>query len=168
MSLREWDERHRAAAPNLAPDPLLVSAVENRPPGRALDLACGTGRNAIWLAGHGWRVTALDGSPVAIEILRAKNPVIDARVADLERAEFVIEPESWDLIAILRYLQRDLFEPARRGVVPGGIIIASTLLEGGKGGRHRVKPGELRRYFEDWEVLRYAENTLAEIVARKP
>ena len=52
------------------PHPLLVEAASKLTPGRALDLACGTGRNALWLAQHGWDVTAVDASPTAIETLR--------------------------------------------------------------------------------------------------
>jgi SAM-dependent methyltransferase len=165
MSLREWDERHRAAPPSLEPDPVLVSAAEHLKPGRALDLACGTGRNALWLAERGWNVTAVDGSRAAIEILQSRSSAIDARVADLERGEYAIEPRAWDLIAIIRYLQRDLFEAAKAGVAPGGLIVATALL--GDRGRYRMHPGELRRYFEGWEILHYREADLAELVARR-
>src|SRR5690242_19391427 len=119
MDLRDWDERYRSgAAPphdsDEAPAPLLVQTVERLPAGRALDLACGAGRNALWLAEHGWSVTAVDGAPAAIEILRdravERGIRVDARVADLEKGGYRIEPASWDLIAICYYLQRDLLE----------------------------------------------------------
>ncbi len=147
-----------------APEPLLVESVRDLKPGRALELACGFGRNAIWLADRGWHVTAVDISSDAIDAIRADGR-IDARVADLERGEFIIAPQSWDLIVISRYLQRDLFEPAKRGVVPGGMIFALVLL--GEG-RFRADRGELRSYFEDWDILRYDEGAVAEIAARKP
>jgi SAM-dependent methyltransferase len=144
------------------------------PPGRALDLACGSGRHAIWLAEHGWNVTGVDVSSDAIATLKESAPAVDARVADLEQGEYLIQPSAWDLVVIMRYLQRDLFEPAKRGVTPGGVLIASVLLENPAEpkGRFRAKPRELRRYFEDWEILHYGEgdsghHRIAEIAARR-
>ena len=128
MEISGWDERYRSrvrAAEDLdaVPTPLLVETAKKLAPGKALDLACGTGHNALWLAAQGWSVTAVDGSPVAIEILRSRaserGVIVSARVADLEKSEYQIEPSSWNLVAICYYLQRDLFEPAKQGVVPG-------------------------------------------------
>jgi tellurite methyltransferase len=125
-------------------------------------------------------VTAVDGSSVAVEILSARNPTIDARVANLEKDEYDIQPDSWDLIAICYYLQRDLFEPAKLGVVPGGIVIAiAHIPEPGdpQMTRLRLAPGELTGYFKDFEILHSYEGPshdpahqrwLAEIVARRP
>ncbi len=137
--------------------------LESLKPGRALDLACGKGQNAMWLAERGWHVTAIDREPAEIH-----HANIDFRVADLERHEFAIEPRSWDLIVICRYLQRDLYEPAKAGLVPGGVIVASALLPGEKPGRFRIQPGELATYFRDFEILFSGEGLLAEVVARKP
>ena len=96
MEIRGWDERYRSEGlKHSTPTPLLVEIASQLKPGRALDLACGTGRNAVWLAEHGWTVTAVDGSPAAIEILQKTSPEIDAHVADLEKHEFTIEPASW-------------------------------------------------------------------------
>src|SRR5438094_2470314 len=73
MDIREWDERYRSEdEPEPAPTPLLVKTAERLQPGRALDLACGTGRNALWLAEHDWNVTAVDGAPSAIGTLRQR------------------------------------------------------------------------------------------------
>src|SRR5882724_2081250 len=125
MEIRSWDERYssgeRAAEDiDAAPTPLLVETSKRLAPGRALDLACGSGRNALWLAEQGWSVTALDGAPAAIEILQRQAEEravhLDSRVADLEKREYRIEPCAWDLITICYYLQRDLFEPAKQGL----------------------------------------------------
>jgi tellurite methyltransferase len=144
-------------------------------PGKALDLACGSGRHAVWLAEREWRVTAVDISASAIATLKERAAAIDARVADLEKGEYPIEPSVWDLVLIIRYLQRDLFAPAKLGVKSGGVLIASVLLENPAQpeARFRAKPGELRRYFEDWEILHFAEgesgqHRVAEIAARRP
>ena len=192
MEISEWNERYRLrerAAEDLeaAPTPLVVATatklVPGKAPGKALDLACGAGRNAFWLAEHGWEVTAVDGSHAAIEILRARAEErglkIDAIVADLEKDEFEIDPSRWDLIAICYYLQRNLFEPAKRGVAPGGILISIVHVtqRGEAEGPHRLRPGQLEQYFAGWEILHRSEGkasdsahrrSVAEIVARRP
>src|ERR1051325_6035100 len=110
----DWDERYRSGDyPNDEPHPLLTRFAAQLQPGRALDVACGTGRHALWLAAHGWQVTAVDSSSVALEILQQRAAQahlgIDTRLADLERHEFEIEPRGYDLIVVCNYLQRDLF-----------------------------------------------------------
>lgn len=68
-----WDERHAARDPieSPEPDPTLVDEIGAMAPGDALDLGAGDGRNAVWLASRGWRVTAVDFSRVAVERGRA-------------------------------------------------------------------------------------------------
>src|SRR5579863_6524651 len=117
MGIHDWNERYRrrdrpAEDLDAGPTPLLVAAASKLVPGKALDLACGAGRNTIWLAEHGWQVTAVDGAPAAIEILRIRAEEsglkINAVVGDLEKDEFRIDPSHWDLVAICYYLQRNL------------------------------------------------------------
>src|SRR2546423_6983044 len=105
-----------------APDVLVVRIAQTLRPGKALDLACGSGRNAIWLAERGWDVTAVDASASAIATLRECAPGVDARIADLEKEEFMIQPAWGGLVLIIRYFQRDLFVPAKLGVQPGGVL----------------------------------------------
>lgn len=188
MDTSEWDERYRTgqhAAEDLdaPPTPLLVETARGLKPGRALDLACGAGRNALWLAEHGWNVTAVDASEAAIDILRSRAAdrivTVDARVADLEKHEFQIGNLRWDFIAICYYLQRDLIEPAKQGLVPGGIllVIVHVTDPGEEPTAHRLRPGELNNYFSGWEILHYYEGHpndiahrrgVAEIVGRRP
>jgi tellurite methyltransferase len=161
------------------PNPLLVDSASKLPPGRAPDIACGSGRNALWLAQHGWSVTAVDVSPAAIETLLNRAVQlgihIDAKVVDLEKSEFTIEPATWDLIAVCYYLQHDLFEACKTGLASGGVIVAITLLvePGKEHSPFRLQPGELRSFFRDWEILHYREgrdqwhHAIAEIVARR-
>jgi hypothetical protein len=97
----------------------------------------------------------------------------------MEKGEFEIEPSRWDLVAICYYLQRNLFAPAKRGVVPGGLLISIVHITepGEEGSPYRLRPGELEKYFAGWEILHYHEGkandaahrrAVAEIVARKP
>ncbi|HUY53748.1 MAG TPA: class I SAM-dependent methyltransferase [Candidatus Nanopelagicaceae bacterium] len=75
----DWDRRHEEHQWSSEPDPLLVGLASPLPPGRALDLGCGTGRNALWLARQGWQVTGIDGSAVGLAKAREQ-----ARAAGLE------------------------------------------------------------------------------------
>jgi SAM-dependent methyltransferase len=179
VELQDWEQRH-SAENRAEPIPFVIQAVRQLNPGKALDVACGTGRHALWLARQGWSVTAVDGSPTAIRILRERAEAvhlgIETRVADLERQEYSIAPDAWDLIVMSLYLQRDLIEPAKLGVKPGGVMVAITLLaEADKPSRHRLRPGELKTYFTGWEILECSEgrtedssHSLARIAARRP
>jgi SAM-dependent methyltransferase len=156
---------------DFSPEPLLVMAAELLPAGEALDLACGAGRNALYLAGLGWRVTAVDGSLAALSLLRQRaelSGAIDIRHADLERSEFTISPNSYDLICDILYLQPSLFEPIREGLRPGGMFAGAILLRGtDHDSRFRLAPGELHQQFESWKIVYYSETDAARILARK-
>ncbi|HSU32326.1 MAG TPA: methyltransferase domain-containing protein, partial [Bryobacteraceae bacterium] len=172
-----------ARAEITSPTPLLAETARQLPPGKALDLACGTGRNALWLAANGWQVTAVDGSAAAIEILREEAArralTVDAHVADLQAGEYQIAEAAWDFIAICYYLQRDLIEHAKRGVAPGGtlLVIVHISEPGDEPRPTRLERGQLGAYFQGWEVLHYFEGkpndpshrrSVAEVVARRP
>jgi SAM-dependent methyltransferase len=104
VDARAWDERYAAAEQvwSLGPNRFVEAELASLPPGRALDLACGEGRNAIWLARRGWLVTAIDFSSVAVDRGRRLpgDLTIDWRVGDALTADL---PEV-DL-AVLAYLQ---------------------------------------------------------------
>jgi len=125
----------------------------------------------------------VDGATTAIETLQLRaaeaHLKITGVIADLEKNEFAIQPSSWNLIAMCYYLQRNLFEPARRGVVPGGIIISIVHMNepGEADGPFRLRPGEHEKYFAGWEILHLREGraidpahrrAVSEIVARRP
>lgn len=165
--------------PESAPAKLLADTAKLLQPGRALDLACGMGRNALWLADQGWKVTAVDRSKEAIEFIRKRSSSVEAHIADLENHEFDIGESEWDFIAMCYYLQRDLFEPVQRGLKSGGVALAIVhLMEPGREeSRFSVQPGELAKYFEGWKIQHYHEGpasdpehrrAVAEIVAVRP
>jgi tellurite methyltransferase len=156
LSIEKWNARYRAGEQLFdAPSPLVERFTTDLTPGAALDLACGPGRNALYLAERGWCVTAVDGSPIAIAKLLARNVEIDARVANLERREFQIHPDSYDLICDCYYLQRDLFPQINAGIRIGGMAIVIVHLSDGMPACAR--PNELRDYFADWNILHYRE-----------
>ena len=187
-NITEWDQRYlRGGHTTKKPSPLLRTAIKSLKPGRALDIACGVGRHAIFLAEHGWHVTAVDSSRAGIEILqqraREAGVPVEVRVADLEAGEFHIEAGTYDLICVFYYLQRNLFSPIRSGVKPGGTVVAAIHLNDGKedakpaNPAFLIEPGELKRLFADWEITYYREgesdegghhHDTAYLIARKP
>jgi tellurite methyltransferase len=181
-----WNKRYANGKYSSAePHKLLISLVENLKAGKALDLACGAGRHALFLAEKGFQVTAVDNSAVGIEIAERraeeKNLEIDFRVADLEAGEFEIEENAYDLICDFYYLQRELFAAIKAGVKPGGVIVSTIHIygEGEPEGRFLLREGELREFFDGFEILHYHETSAtdtdagehhrrtAEIIARK-
>jgi tellurite methyltransferase len=183
----DWDERYRKGEHAFThPHRLLVKAVEQISPGRALDIACGAGRHSIYLAGQGWDVTAVDSSKVGIRLTQQRAAEAGVNVAtqraDLERGEYVIESESYDLICDFYYLQRDLFESIKNGVRRGGMFVASIHIVDDEPDAHPMnpafllEPNELKQLFAGWQIDHYHEGRWddpehkhrdAEIIARK-
>ena len=142
-----WDRRHAGEAPieSPEPDPTLIEAVRGLPPGLALDLGSGDGRNAVWLAGRGWRVTAVDFSSVALDRGRARAAErgieIDWVLADL--LEWEPPRARFDLVSLIFIHlppeeRRRVYDRAAGAVAPGGtlLIVAHdrTNLTDGAGG----------------------------------
>lgn len=131
-------------------------------------MACGAGRHADWLARRGWQVTGVDASEAGIKLARARNPQVDWRVADLERGEFVVTPNAYDLICVFYYLQRDLFPHLRAGLKMGGTLIAAIHTTDAAPDAKAMNPafllapGELRELFQDWRITLYDEGATRE------
>ena len=179
MDRDAWNARY--AGPELVwgtgPNRFVAEEVHGLLAGRALDLACGEGRNAIWLAEQGWTVTAVDWSDVAIgrgrELAVARGVTVEWVVADV--LGWVPPPLAFDLV-LLAYLQ--LPEPARSAVLgaaaaavaPGGALLEvahdRSNLDGGHGGPQ--EPAVLATPEEVAEVLRSEGLTVerAEVVHR--
>lgn len=137
------------------PAPELAEALAGLKPGAALDLACGSGRHSFWLAERGWDVTGVDIED-AVAILHFVR-------ADLERHEYFIEPESWDLIVCWLYWQPDLLPEIARGIRPGGIVA----LAGKTTGRFATSLSNFRAAFTGWDEIASGENeTRAFFIAR--
>src|ERR1700710_421799 len=122
-----WNERYaqddRAWLPETPAEWLVEHAALLEGGGRALDVACGDGRNALYLAQLGYMVDAIDVSDVAIGALQAEvlerglAMAIVPSVVDLEREPLPAGP--YDVIVTLNFLQRDLFGPLQDALAPG-------------------------------------------------
>jgi tellurite methyltransferase len=199
-SQSEWDAKHSLAANETveAPAGILTELWPLLPAGPALDLACGRGRNAIFLAEHGRHVTAVDWSAAALDILEdraqalkipvrriqrideAKQPTrpgIDLLHADIETIE--LPGNRYSLILCVRYLQRSLFPQICRALRPGGMLLFETYTKaqldfcgGPRDPAHLLNSGELRKAFPELEVVFYRElragQGIASLAARKP
>ncbi len=169
-----WDRQHAAGhgsddASGFLKEILLSDSWPIRR-GRALDIATGKGRNAIFVAEQGFDVVAIDVSPVALDEARRRAAVkslsISWQQADLERIEL---PEAtYDLVVDFNYLQRSLIPQIKAALKPGGHVIFETYLTGQemighpKNPAYLLRPNELLNLFRDYRVLCYREGKFSE------
>ena len=167
----KWNERYAddEYQMGLAPSRYLAERVEllsSLSPGRkALDIACGEGRNSIFLAHHGFQVTAVDISNRGVEKgqrrMEKEGVTVDFRTDDLEGYEI---SEQYDLIVNINFLLRDLIPKGVAALNQGGIFLFETILDsptlpGSHTRSYLLQPGELRQLFtrEAGIILEYAE-----------
>ena len=153
--------------------------------GTALDIACGRGRNALYLAEQGYQVTGIDYSQVALHQLQdeATKRQLQLNTAQLDLEQTPDLPlEQFDLVINFYFLHRPLLPALQQLVKPGGLIIVRTFSNAGNFDPCRLKPemvlaeNELKTFFNSWQILTYEEGveaskkggSLVGIVARKP
>ncbi len=177
-----WNQRYAEKGWSEDPSPWLVANVDLLPePGRALDIAGGTGRNALWLAERGWDVTIADVSDVALAFAteRAGRLNVAIRTEHVDLSADPLPAGPWDVLLLFHFLERVLFTRVTSVLRPGGVLIGSlatvTNLE-----RNPRPPrpfilddGELPGLIRDLETLRYEEcwadnHHDARFVARRP
>ena len=160
-----WEARHREAAAG-APEPSLIEMLPLIPRGLALDVAAGTGRHAIALAGAGFRVVAVDYAETAMRVVRdtahaADLPIMPI-VADLEDG-FPFAPGSFDAVVNINFLDRDLMPQLKSALRAGGMLFFDTFLVDQAASGHPRDPRFLLRHYElremlsDMALLRYRE-----------
>ncbi len=169
-----WDERYREGDwVDIAEPARILEDAEAwlRPPGLALDVACGAGRNALWLARRGYTVIAVDISWAGLGRLaaRARAEKLDIHPvhADLER--FRLPPDAFDLIVNTRFLLRALFPAFRTALKRGGLLVVETftvdeidVLGGDIRREYALERGELGAAFAQFETLLYEEGVFEE------
>lgn len=182
----KWDQRYSGVERffSLGPSRFLADSLTRIlsliPGRRALDLACGEGRNSIYLAQQGFEVSGVDISPVGLERGRSRAAELGVAVefveADLDRWR----PQgSYDLILNFNFLMRELIPALIEALSPGGVVLMETILDApGLQGEHRrdylLQPGELEVIFAgfDGRVLlleedRALENPVARVLFQK-
>lgn len=163
-----WDQRYADGSyfARTWPSPFLETLLPRLPSsGRALDVACGTGRNAFLLAEAGFDVEAVDVSSVALERGAAeavsRGLDIEWRQADLDEIEFA--PGRYDLIAVIRYRNESLWPKLVDALAADGWIVAEhhvkshAPVEGPENPDFRLDPQELLRAFGALRVVHYEE-----------
>ena len=183
-----WDERYRAAGYRYGTEPngWLAAHADLLPAtGRALDLACGEGRDAVFLAARGLTVEAIDGSAVALakgrHLAAARGVTATWRHLDLEGG-WLPERDAYALITCHNFLHRPLLAALPDCLAPGGILVYATYLAGQEryghpaNQAHLLRRGELRQPCTALEILAYEEGAThccgrpamrAAVVARK-
>jgi SAM-dependent methyltransferase len=185
---RYWDERYqrKEATAERGPASFLVEHRHLLPRrGRALEVAMGTGRNALYLASLGYEMTGIDVSGVAVKRCRQeaarRGLHVEAVQADLE--SFELPQAAYDVVINLYYLQRDLAPQLEGALRPGGVLVFESFTTeqrqfdwGPQNDEFLLRPGELREMFPGLEVLAYREGlvegdrgmkAVAGLVARK-
>ena len=171
---RRWNERfeRKEFALGKEPNPFLKKHIHLLPKGKALDMASGEGRNAVFLAQQGFEVDAVDisekGLKKAQKLAREQRVKIKTFLVDLD--QYQIEKEQYNLIANFYFLKRRLIPRIKQGLKKGGRVIFETyLLEhrtlgtgGPKQAKYFLKPNELLRLFKNFRILFYREGIFKE------
>ena len=180
-----WDRKYETEAYIFGKEPVgfLREHIDLLPQGKALDIAMGEGRNAVFLAKNGFDVDGCDISEIAVkkalDLAKESNVKIHAFVADLETCK--LPKDTYDVIACFYYLQRDLVPQMKEALKPGGMIIYETYtienlelgFEGPKNKDYLLKPNELLDLFKGLKIIYYRELVLnnkkavASLIAKK-
>jgi len=161
----KWNDKYHKHDPITTPSRIVETHFHLSRKGQALDIASGTGRNAIFLAEHGFSVDAIDISEVGLQHLGDRHPEISPICADLDTYE--IPPNRYTLILNIRFCQRRLFPLIIEGLAPGGILIFESYLEQsereGDGPTCRdylLRENELLHAFLALHIINYREGTV--------
>jgi len=166
-----WSERHRADAGLPPPSAFVERAVGlfGAPPApaarRALDVACGRGRHALWLAARGYAVDAVDYALPALTALQrtARDRRLDVRCVAADVGQWPFATARYDLVVVVSFLDRTLWPALRAAVAPGGALLVETFVADPSmaappmNPAYLLAPGELDDVCAGWEVVaRYA------------
>ena len=178
-----WDEKYATDRYVFGkePIPFLKEHIHLLPKGKVLDIARGEGRNGVFLATQGFQVTGIDisqaGLAKARRLAEAHHVSIETRVVDLEG--ITLEQNTYDVIVMSYYMQRDLFPQIKAALKPGGMAVVETYNVGHLKYRptftrkYLLAPNELLHHFKDCTIIRYqaydeAEESYSSILVQKP
>lgn len=151
--------------------------------GRGLDVACGKGRHAIWLARRGIDVLAIDRDRSVVAALneeaRRQRLPLRAEVVDLESGRVDLGTACYDIIVVVHYLHRPLFPALIAALRPGGVLVYETFTRAQAARGRPTNPdfllgeGELRELVHPLEILveregDFSGKMLSSVIARKP
>lgn len=166
LEIERWNRILTATPPsfNTQPNAFLIEMTRGLPPGKALDVGMGQGRNAIFLAQQGWEVTGFDPADKAVAAAQeqAKQLGVKLTALVLRDDQFDFGKEQWDLIVLsyvsLRHLVPRLFDALK----PGGLVVIEGFHRDATkaapiGGGVVFDTNELLRLFDRFRVLRYED-----------
>ncbi|NCF26538.1 MAG: methyltransferase domain-containing protein [Gammaproteobacteria bacterium] len=166
----KWERRYSEPghAPRTHPTPLLEEWLARLPRGRALDLACGAGRNALYLAVNGYRADAMDIAATALDrgAQRAAELGVQVNWINIDLDSVVLTPDSYDLVVVVRYINRGLTQALMDSLRDGGYLLyeqhflTDQEVDGPRSERFRLQPNELLEMFRVLRVLYYRENLM--------
>lgn len=184
-----WDAVYGGAEADIEPSSTVLQALAGLSPGRALDVAAGTGRHAIWLARRGWQVTAVDFSPVGVALGRAASDAadlaVDWHVGDARVWSPPAGGAGYDLVLLAYAALPDVVRRAATWLAPGGRLVVvghsvRNLTEGSPHGprdprllhtldslRHSASGLEVERLEEVMRMTRHGPVVEALLVARR-
>lgn len=177
---KHWDKLYNTGAYVFGKEPafFLRRNIHLLPLGRALDIAMGEGRNAVFLAKNGFQVDGVDISEVALRKARrlGRESHISITTVQADLSNYFIKPDTYNVIINFDYLQRTLIPKIKRGLKKGGVVIyENNILDQMTNSRRQhfnqddlLKKGELKELFKDFDILVYEESNKASLIARKP
>lgn len=163
-----WNRVLTAEEPgfNTEPNAFLVRMIQDREPGRALDVGMGQGRNAIWLAGQGWDVTGFDPAEKAVALAHelAGKAGVKITTETVGSEEFDWGEERWDLVVLSYVSARPWIATIHRALRPGGLVVLEAFhedaTENARIGRGVVfGTNELLDLFGSFRILHYEDTT---------
>lgn len=156
-----WNAKHQNVPMPNNPSDIIIKHVKPSDGKRALDIACGTGRNTHYLAKLGYDVDAVDISDYALSQIKCTNKI---HTIESDLTNYVIRPNTYDLMININYLERKLFSSMIAGLAHNGILIFETFITAHEAGYHNpsnpeflLRSNELPTEFSTLKVLFYEE-----------
>lgn len=156
-----WNTKHKTVPMPITPSAIVMEYVKHSTNKKALDIACGVGRNSHYLAKLGYEVDAVDISDYALSQIEDTQTI---HTIETDLTHYKIDPNTYDIILNINYLERTLFPSIMEGLKKGGLLIFETFITAHEDGYHNpsnpaflLRSNELPEEFPDLEVIYYKE-----------